>query len=52
MKLGLQAAHTVASRITGSDTGVDTFLKSIPGARRLRNIKRKLLLWRTDVIPG
>ena len=52
MELSLQTSHTVASWITGSGTGVDAFLKSIPGARRLMDIKRKLLLWRTGVIPG
>ena len=32
MELSLQTSHTVASRITGSGTGVGAFLKSIPGA--------------------
>ena len=50
MEFALRAA-ILCIPITGSDTGVNAFLKSIPGARRLRNIKRKLLLWRTGVIP-
>lgn len=52
MELGLQAAHTVVSRVTGSDTEVDAFLEGIPGARRLRGTKRNLLPWRTGIIPG
>lgn len=51
MELGLQAVHTVASRITGSDTGAGAFLKSVPGARILGDIKRNLPPWRTGAVP-
>ena len=42
----------MASRITSSDKGTDEFLKNIPTAQMLRNIIRKLVLWRTGALPG
>ena len=31
---------------------MDGFLKNTPGARKPRDISRRLLLWRTGVLPG
>ena len=52
MEFGSKEEHTAASRITGSCTRVDTFLKSTPGTQAQRDIRRKLLLWRIGVLPG
>ena len=47
-----QVASIVASRITSSDKGTDGFLKNIPAVQMQRDIIRKLVLWRTGVLPG
>ena len=47
-----QAPCIVASRIKCSGKGIDGFLKSAPSVRAGRDIVRKLLLWKTGVVPG
>lgn len=39
MELGLQTAHTVASRITSSSIGAGAFPKIAPAARKPKNVK-------------
>ena len=39
-------------RITSCDKGTDGFLKNIPTVQMQRGIIRKLVLWRTGVLPG
>ena len=52
LQRNLQVESIAASRITFSDKGIDGFLKNIPTARSQRDIIRKLVLWRTGVLPG
>ena len=51
-ELGIQPAHIVASRISIECPKADAFLKYFPRSRGMREVLRKLVLWRTGVIPG
>ena len=52
MGLVQNGTNIVASRTSCSNAGIDTFLKHTSGIGSMRDTKRKLLLWRTGVIPG
>lgn len=45
-------SHGVASRTSIEGLKVDAFLKCAPCSREMRVVQRKLVLYRTSVIPG
>ena len=43
---------STAPKIRNTGPGIDTFVTQMEGGPSQRGIKRKLLLWRVDCIPG